>query len=467
MVTIDEIKKMSVEEIGLLDFECSCGHRHRTDMRHIIIENGAINKVVGLIDQQKKPDGSLIDKKQDVILVVEDVNTRRVAGNKMKELLSAAGYEYDVCYFDDPELIAGEEQIKAIEQNLKPNTALMLAVGSGTINDITKYVSFHHNIPYYIVGTAPSMDGFASSVSPLIFNGFKSTYETCTPVAIIGDIDILKEAPMIMLSAGFGDIIGKYISICDWKMSNVINGEYYCDLVADMVIASVEKCIANVDGLYRREDEAVKAVMEALVLSGITISFVGNSRPASSSEHHLAHFWELMLLYDKKKAVLHGTKVGIGTLAACEIAKGLLSETPDFERGKQFAESWDKAKWEKEIESVYQVGAPDVLALEAEHKKNDPAEVVARLQRTIDHWDEVKEIIRKYVPDSSYVLGLMKKLDAPITPFQLNLTEKNVRDAVYYSKDMRFRYASLQTLWDLGLINKYVDIIDDYYKSLQ
>jgi hypothetical protein len=119
----------------------------------------------------------------------------------------------------------------------------------------------------------------------------------------------MKEAPMIMMSAGFGDIIGKYVSICDWKMSNVINGEYYCDLVAEQVIMSVEKCIENLDGLYRREDEAVKSVMESLVLSGITISFVGNSRPASSSEHHFAHFWELMLMFDHKKAALHGTKV--------------------------------------------------------------------------------------------------------------------------------------------------------------
>mgnify|MGYP002230374967 CR=1 FL=1 len=137
------------------------------------------------------------------------------------------------------------------------------------------------------------MDGFASTVSPLILDGKKITKPAVYPAAILADTSIMKDAPMPMLTAGFGDIIGKYTALADWRLSRDLNGEYYCEECAALMARAVEKCAENAGGLRRRDEQAVEYVTEALVLSGIAMGMVGNSRPASGAEHHFAHTWEV------------------------------------------------------------------------------------------------------------------------------------------------------------------------------
>ncbi len=445
----------TLQELANLDFICACGQRHKTDIKNIIIESGAVFQLPNLVHTE------LNHPKQSILLVF-DLNTKRVAGERVAALLKKEGFRVRECYFDDPELIASEENIETIKAKVGDDTGLLIAVGSGTLNDITKYVSFLTKIPYFVVATAPSMDGYSSTVAPLVFNGFKYAYEAVGPLAIIGDIDILKEAPMEMMAAGLGDLIGKYTSICDWKISKLLNKEYYCEDVAKLIIRSVEICLVNLDGLYKREPGAVAKAMEALVLAGIAMSYVGNSRPASSSEHHIAHFWELMLLLNNKKAVLHGTKVGIATAIVCDIYKKLMTYTPDFEKGKAYIEAWDKAAWEEKMKELYKSGAEDVIRLENEYKKNEPTAALERLQKTIECWEQIKELA-KNLPESSKVIEALRKLNGETKPLQLGLSKEDIYNAILYSKEMRFRYAILQMLWDFGVIEAYAKECAEVY----
>ena len=166
---------------------------------------------------------------------------------------------------------------------------VILTIGTGTLNDLGKFVSYKLGIASIIVATAPSMDGFASNGSALIVDNLKTTFEVDVPKAIIGDVNILKESPMEMILAGFGDIVGKYSALNDWQLGKIINKEYYCDVTIKMVNNSIKKCMDNSEGMVNRDETAIKNLMEALVLTGIAMSFVGNSRPASGSELSLIH----------------------------------------------------------------------------------------------------------------------------------------------------------------------------------
>lgn len=116
----------------------------------------------------------------------------------------------------------------------------------------------------------------------------KVTYGAKVPNAIIGDVTILKNAPMDMIAAGVGDILGK--CLVDWKLSNMILGEYYCTEIVKIVRKAIDIVVSETDNILKREDDSIKKVMEALVLSGIAMSYTKNSRPASGSEHHLSHY---------------------------------------------------------------------------------------------------------------------------------------------------------------------------------
>src|SRR5690606_37660380 len=158
------------------------------------------------------------------------------------------------------------------------------------------------------------MDGYASTVSPLIVEGSKMTYEAVYPKAIIADTNILKEAPLEMIHAGFGDILGKYTSLTDWKLSKIINNEYYCQTTVNLVEKAREKCVENAERIKNRDEKIIRQLTEALIVSGIAIGFIGYSRPASGAEHHLAHYWEIAALRNNQPHPLHGNSVGAATL---------------------------------------------------------------------------------------------------------------------------------------------------------
>ena len=185
------------------EISCSCGKTHFCDIEEIIIEDHAIKHLTRILSKHTY-------KK---LCVVCDKHTEKAAGFQVYEELETAGYDYDKIIFHDPELVPDEEALVSLFTQIPNNCDLILAVGSGTINDLCRYVSYKMKIDYYIIGTAPSMDGYASNVSPLIIQHLKTTFEARPARVILGDLDIIANAPLHMIAAGVGDIIGKYVCL--------------------------------------------------------------------------------------------------------------------------------------------------------------------------------------------------------------------------------------------------------------
>ncbi|MGN0526851.1 MAG: iron-containing alcohol dehydrogenase, partial [Acutalibacteraceae bacterium] len=244
---------------------CSCGKRHTAPIDDIIIEKGALKRIPECISRynSKKP------------FVVADVNTYNAAGGTVCKTLEEKDIAFVKYIFKNKELKPDEEAVGSAVMHFTKDCDIIIGIGSGVINDICKILANVTNLPYIIVATAPSMDGYASDSSSMTRDGVKISLPSKSADIIIGDIDILKNAPLEMAKSGLGDMVAKYVSICEWRISHIITGEYYCEEVAELVRKALKKCVDNAEGLLKHDEEAVSAIFEGLVMSGLAMSYAG------------------------------------------------------------------------------------------------------------------------------------------------------------------------------------------------
>ncbi len=445
---------MQIEAMRLSDFlkpfPCDCGKPHTTDLKNVEIGTGVLFKLPEILRELN----------HHKAFVLADQTTFEAAGRDVLAILEKSGFPFAFHLIPQPEVTPDETTLGSILMAYDRTCDVIVGVGSGTINDISRFLSYQAGLMYFIVGTAPSMDGFASSVAPMITNNLKTTYETHVPQAIIADLAILSKAPMNMIAAGFGDILGKYTCLADWKLSHIINGEYYCPTVAGIMNLALTRTIESRDGLKNRDMAAIQKLTEALILAGIAMSYVGNSRPASGCEHHLSHFWEMRFLFEGRKAVLHGTKVGIGEVAALKLHELLQKESIDFDKVKKTTVPLMDEAWEGKIRKAFQAAAPEVIALEKKTGKNAPEGRLKRIQAMEERWPEIQEVLAS-LPSSKAAEELLASVGGPIRPREVGLTEETVRESILYAKEVRNRYTVLQMLWDFGLLESYADKVTE------
>ena len=180
--------------------------------------------------------------------------------------------------------------------------SVLIAFGSGTIHDLTRYTAFKLNIPFLSVPTAASVDGFASTVAAMTFKGFKVTIPAKAPLAIFADTAIISRAPRYLTAAGVGDLLAKFTALVDWKISHLLTGEYLCDKIVTITEEALQTLLNVIDDLALQKEEAFEPLMYGLILSGLGMQMIGNSRPASGAEHHLSHLWEMHVINDEIKA---------------------------------------------------------------------------------------------------------------------------------------------------------------------
>ena len=405
--------------------ECTCGKIHQCDIEYVYKENGAISRLKELCRQKEN------------ILIVADENTYAAAGEKVENVLFDK-YVRKIIFSGKTVLIPNETAIEKVKENLR-DTDLILGIGSGVIQDLCKYVSFFSHIPYMIVATAPSMDGYASDGAAMILNGMKETVKAGLPRAIIADTEVLKDAPMEMIKAGYGDIIGKFSALCDWKLSREINGEYFCQYIYDTTYKMIETTLKTAKGLLIRDEESIKALMEALTVVGIMMSFAGSSRPASGSEHHLSHFFEIVSIVNSEPYLAHGTDVAYSTVITAKIRENLLQTSfPE----KRFM--LDRDTYTKKMKEVYKSVADGCITLQDKvgNYSNDRTEIYKAKEQTI------KKILGE-MPTSAEIEEMLHRVELDISEFYNIYRSEKINDAIMYAKDLKDRYTVLWLNYDL------------------
>lgn len=425
-------------------FCCACGRTHTADLQAAEVGPGALHTLPRYMERfgWKAP------------MLICDSITYQIAGAQVEEILKKAGYAphcHVLTHMGFDEATLGELVI-----NMDPSCDVVVGVGTGSINDMSRYFSFKLNRPYCIVATAAPMDGFASSISALIVNNMKTTFPVRTPVLVVGDTDILKNAPYSMIAAGLGDLIGKFTCLCDWKLSRLITGEYYCQTTVDLVETCIQKTLANADRARERDPQVIGDIMNGLLLTGVAMSLVGNSRPASGCEHHISHYWEMWFEQHGQRPVPHGTQVGVGTVLILKLTELLRGREISFERAREAARCYDPEQWQKEIREAYGPAADGVIELEASAHKNDTEGRLRRLDVMEAHWDEITGLLEQ-LPTSRQVMEILRSLESPCLPGEIRVDDQLLRSTLLYCKEVRARYTILQMLWDLGVLEPLVD----------
>ena len=411
----------------LLPRTCSCGMEHTCAIKHVEIGYNALARL---------PD---VTEAYQHILVIADENTYGTCGSRVEALLGAKRAQ-SLIFPGDTILIPNEGSIAAIQTQLRRSEIdLILGIGSGVIQDLCKYVSFEAGLPYQIVATAPSMDGYASKGAAMIIGNMKVTYNTHVPEAILGDLDVLKNAPIELIQSGYGDILGKFSCLNDWKLSAVVREEYFCQNIYDMIYDMLMRTKDLGPELLRRDPEAIKTLMEALVGVGIAMAFVGNSRPASGSEHHLSHFFEVTGLLKDEYYFMHGIDVAYSTVYTQQLREELLKLKQPVPRGGHTRE-----QWEQDIRAIYTDAAKGVMELQDKLGWYEQD----RLPVYQAKWTEIRSVLQE-VPSSAELAAYLNSVGLDIHQFETTYGQNKISDAVWYAKDLKDRYSVLWMYFDL------------------
>lgn len=415
----------------LTGIHCSCGKHHTCNIQYVYIEANAIRHLEEICQNHRN------------VLIVADENTFRAAGEATLRTLASKNVE-KVIFPGDQILIPNEDAIETVTEKLG-NAEIIVGIGSGVIQDLCKYVSFYNQVPYIIVATAPSMDGYASNGAAMITNGMKVTYPAGLPLAILGDVDVLRNAPIDMLKAGYGDIVGKFSALNDWKLSHLINGEYFCNYIYDMTYRQIMSTLNLADGILQRNANSIQALMEALVVIGIMMRFAGSSRPASGSEHHLSHFFEITGILEKTPYFCHGIDVVYATVLTAELREQLLS-VPFSKEIYRPSEEYHR----KIMADIYGPIADGCMELQNKVGNYQNRSAVYREKE-----QEIKEILSQS-PNAEEIKKMLSLVQLDMADFYALYSKEKCTNAIFYAKDLKDRFTVLWLYYDLLGDNKDV-----------
>ena len=441
----------SIEKYLNVELECSCGRTHYAPIKAVNIGPGALASIPGYVRDfgYTKP------------YILCDKITYDIAGKRCEELLRTAGFDPFVLIIRH--LGFDEATLGEIVLNKPDDCDLMIGCGTGSITDMLRFSSFKLGLPCFTVATAAPMDGFSASVGIMNVDNLKATMPAHSTEVIIGDTDILKAAPYRMTIAGFGDLVGKLNALNDWRLGAVVNGEHYCPHIADLVNDYVQDILGKADRLRARDPEAIGDVMNALLISGASISLYGSSRAISGAEHHMSHYWEAIGDQRGRPFAMHGEQVAVATVLALSVAEALRTRSIDFDRARAAARSYDPDAWKALIEKTYGSAADAIFALEEKFGKNRTEDRLRRIDALEAGWSEIRKILESAYP-AGKLREMLRDLGCPCDPKDIGVDEALLRDTLRVCKDTRGIYTLYQLVWDLDLTE---EITDEIIRSLR
>jgi len=358
------------------------------------------------------------------LLVVADKNTLR-ASEGILDILAAGGFRCKLQLYDDLR-VADMRDVEVLIE-MSGGVDGVLSVGSGSLNDICRLAAFRAGKAFAIFATAPSMDGFASDSAPITEHNFKTSIPCRAPSVIIADTEILAVAPSILKSAGFGDMLAKYVALADWRVAQLTIGEYYCPRVAAITENALARIVSLAPRVTQNDPETAGAIMEALVMTGLAMSLAGCVRPASGCEHMISHFWEIKKLERGQLSDFHGRKVGVATLMSAELYHGLVSHA-------RMAFHEDATGWDAVFAAYGPNFTQDILSCNSPTVTDETTPAI--LQAC---WPEIRNIVRKTLPPYETLLTLLRAAGAPTAPADIAVPPDLAASGLAFHPYMRHR----------------------------
>jgi glycerol-1-phosphate dehydrogenase [NAD(P)+] len=418
-------------------------------VRRFLYERGAVDSLPEIARQNCE------DSRPTV--VVADVRTWDVCGRQAEEVLKKAGLHVarvlvpdrrnggPVC--DDVTVQSLAEQLRGVQPGL------VAAVGSGVINDLSKWAAFQLGIPYLVVATAASMNGYSSANVAPTMGGVKVLFEARPPVAVLAEPRIIEQAPYEMTAAGFGDTIAKHQSGADWVMNHFLAGEYYCKFCADIVTDLEPLYLDHPENIRHCRHEAVKGLFEALFWTGMAMTLVGTSVPASGGEHLFSHTLDMMAELRGESHDLHGRQVGLGTLLSAALYQRVLAiDSPIL---RSLPPSVDDRFW----------SVPSVAAAVAEQyeSKKQRLEPIRQKIAQRDAWDRLRTKLAAEVKSPETIHTWLERAGAAVSMADIGCSRERIRSAILHMHEIRQRFTIVDLAWLAGVLPGQTDDLIDQW----
>jgi glycerol-1-phosphate dehydrogenase [NAD(P)+] len=395
-------------------------------------------------------------------LLVADKNTFAAAGHAVADALRGAGHACrEPFIYTDPALYAEHRFVVALEERLKGGEAIPIAVGSGTINDLTKLAAHRTGRPYMTVATAASMDGYTAFGASITYQGSKQTFTCPAPTAVIADLDVLCHAPREMSASGYADLLAKTTAGADWLLADAVGAEPLNPRAWNIVQGGLRDAVANPVGIRNNDLNAIRRLAEGLMLGGFAMQWAQSSRPASGAEHQFSHLWDMQHHTYRGRAPSHGFKVGIGTLAVAALYEYLFTQRLEKLDVDQCCAHWpDQTASEKAVRTLFSDGDLRAIALqEMLGKWVDAARLREQLQRFRAIWPELREALRAQLIPFADLHSMLHEAGAPAEPEEIGIPRQRLRESFRLAYVIRRRFTVLDLAARCGLLEAGLDHI--------
>ena len=434
-------------------FACECGKTHAVPIRTVVYCATAIQQLPFLLDRHLA--GQRIN-------LVADERTYPLIGRECETVLNQAGRIVQA--FIVPDAPHGGPVCDDITRNalcsrLAPCDGF-LAIGSGTISDLVKWIATSPGtwqacdtkLPYAMVPTAASMNGYASNnIAPTI-RGVKRVLNGTVPRVIAAVPAVIQQAPGELTAAGFGDVLAKSVSMTDWKLNQLLFEEYYCPVCAQLIRELEPAYMAHPEAIRAREPRAIEALFQALIYSGVSMTMAGTSSPASGGEHMISHVLDMTAAIHDVPHDYHGRQVGLGTIFACALYERVLAlDTPRFQLR---VEPTDEAYWQS-LTSV----------VEEEHalKRRKAERAVKRLCAEPDLWDNLRTELKPMTRPAAAIKRCLRAAGAAHRLKDIGCTRDRFLAAAHHAHQMRERYTIIDLARAVGVLPGAAgNIVDEY-----
>ncbi len=383
-------------------------------------------------------------------LVVADENTLAAGGDNLLSALGAVQRRivhktYGSETFDATEELGDEVAAAGQEADF------FLAIGSGTLCDLAKHAGTKLGKPSVLYATAASMNGYTSGITALKVRGLKRTTPCDPSLGVFADPEVVATAPQRMAAAGVADFLSKCSSASDWRTAHLLRNEYYSPKAMEFYEGTVERVLGTAPGVGRAEPEALAVVLEALLLSGLSMLAAGSSSPASGGEHLLSHYLDMKSALYGTPHDLHGAQVGVGTVHCLGLWEQILSLDPksldsdalvDVQPDEDSIRAWIEEDWGPVADEVW---------AQWQEKSLPPDSLRAEIGRFARDNEELREgVLEDYLPPAT-VAEAIRAAGGPVTPEELDAPAEEFRKAATRARFIRNRFTVLDLAAELGI----------------
>lgn len=361
------------------------------------------------------------------LAVVDDENTAAAAGDRIFKALSS---RFECAHVTLPSgAVASDEMLSWVRTGCEKADALV-AVGSGSINDLCKYVSHKSSKPYLVIPTAASMNGYVSANASIRVQGYKQTLPGHMPKAVLCDMKVICAAPIRLNRSGLCDSLARSTAQADWLLSHLVLGTDYDDDIYTPLLEIEEELLQNARGIVKSDAKSLEILLQTLLISGFGMTIAGGSYPASQAEHMVAHTYGMMKSTQPLPRTYHGEEIGVTVLTMARMQEELLRGKPVF-RHTVFDEQQIKKNFGTRVTK------------EARDMFEDKVEWMKNKKGNVENWQDIANKIDAVTLSVNRLQRVLEELEAPINPEMLEWNAQYYKTALNSARFMRDRFTFL------------------------